>query len=109
MVEDVLGAAQLEELNDRLDDYDLWGQTPGEDLFFDFWKNDERQISAGPLHAWDKPFRDLISHPRMIGYLADFLGAPFPLRPRPRHGHAQGRLALRAPRRPGSVGAGHLL
>lgn len=84
VVEDVLGAAQLEELNDRLDGYDLWGQTPGEDLFFDFWKNDERQISAGPLHAWDKPFRDLISHPRMIGYLADFLGPHF----RYDHGHA---------------------
>ena len=84
VVEDVLGAAELKELNDRLDDYDIWGQTPGEDPFFDFWSNDERQISAGPLHAWDEPFRRLIGHPRITGYLADFLGPWF----RYDHGHA---------------------
>ena len=84
VIEDVLGAEELEELNGLLDTYDIWRQPRGEDLFFDFWQNDERQISAGPLHMWDKPFRRLIAHPRIVPYLVELLGAQF----RYDHGHA---------------------
>ena len=84
VVEDVLKTAELQSLNDLLDGYDLWNQPRGEDLFFDFWENNDHQISAGPLHRWDKPFRQLIGHPRITPYLTEFLGSQF----RYDHGHA---------------------
>ena len=61
----------------KLDEYDLWNETPGHDNFFDFWKNGDGQISAGPLHRFAKPFRQLVAHPRIVPYLADLLGNQF--------------------------------
>ena len=84
IIEDVLETAELQELNGLLDGYDLWNQPRGEDLFFDFWENDDHQISAGPLHRWGTPFRHLISHPRIVPYLTELLGSQF----RYDHGHA---------------------
>ena len=84
VIEDVLGAGELKELNRLLDDHDLWNRPRGEDLSFDFWQNDEHQVSAGPLHMWDEPFRRLIAHPRIVGYLTQILGPRF----RYDHGHA---------------------
>lgn len=84
VIEDVLGVEELDELNRLLDDYDIWNRPRGEDLSFDFWQNDDHQVSAGPLHMWDKPFRRLIAHPRIMGYLTEILGSRF----RYDHGHA---------------------
>ena len=84
VIEDVLGADELQELNRLLDGYDIWNQPPGEDLSFDLWQNDEHQVSAGPLHMWDEPFRRLIAQPRIVPYLTEILGTRF----RYDHGHA---------------------
>ena len=84
VIEDVLGAEELLQLNRLLDDRDLWNQPRGEELSFDSWRNDEHQMSAGPLHMWDEPFRRLIGHPSIVPYLADILGPRF----RYDHGHA---------------------
>ena len=84
VIEDVLGPEELDELNGLLDAYDIWNQPRGEDLSFDFWQNDEHQISAGPLHMWAKPFRSLIAHRSTVPYLTEILGPRF----RYDHGHA---------------------
>jgi hypothetical protein len=84
VIEDVLKTVELQKLNGLLDGYDLWNQPRGEDLFFDFWQNDDHQISAGPLHRWGKPFRHLIGHPRIASYLTELLGSQL----RYDHGHA---------------------
>ena len=84
VIEDVLGAGELHELNRLLDDRDLWNRPQGEDLDFDSWQNDEHQMSAGPLHMWDEPFRRLIAHSSIVPYLTDILGSRF----RYDHGHA---------------------
>ena len=84
VIENVLGAGELRELNRLLDDRDLWNRPRGEDLSFDFWQNDEHQVSAGPLHMWHEPFRRLIAHPSIVGYLTEILGPRF----RYDHGHA---------------------
>ena len=84
VIEDVLGSEELDELNGLLDAYDIWHQPRGEDLSFDFWQNDEHQISAGPLHMWAKPFRQLVAHSRIVPYLTEILGPRF----RYDHGHA---------------------
>ena len=78
------GPEELDELNGLLDAYDIWNQPRGEDLSFDFWQNDEHQISAGPLHMWAKPFRSLIAHRSTVPYLTEILGPRF----RYDHGHA---------------------
>jgi len=77
VIEDVLNPDELGDLNHTLDEYDLWNETPGHDNFFDFWKNGDGQISAGPLHRFAKPFRQLVAHPRIVPYLADLLGNQF--------------------------------
>lgn len=84
VIDDVLGPDELEDLNRLLDAYDLWDRPPDQDGFFDRWKNDDRQISAGPLHRFARPFRQLVGHPRIVPYLADLLGSQF----RYDHGHA---------------------
>jgi hypothetical protein len=84
VIEDVLGPDELGDLNRILDEYDLWHKPPEQDRFFDRWKNDDHQISAGPLHRFARPFRQLVGHPRIVPYLADLLGNQF----RYDHGHA---------------------
>jgi hypothetical protein len=84
VIDDVLKPDELGDLNRQLDDYDLWTEPSEKDRFFDFWKNDERQVSAGPLHRFARPFQQLVGHPRIVPYLADLLGSQF----RYDHGHA---------------------
>tara|TARA_Y100000588_G_scaffold392129_1_gene502950 strand:- start:4137 stop:4964 length:828 start_codon:yes stop_codon:yes gene_type:complete len=84
VIDDVLRRQELETLNEELDEYDLWREPGYEDGFFDIWRNGDRQISAGPLHQFSAPFRQLIGHRRILPYLADLLGSQF----RYDHGHA---------------------
>ena len=84
VIDDVLKPDELDDLNHLLDDYDLWAEPREQDRFFDCWKNDEHQITRGPLHRFSRPFRQLIGHPRIIPYLTDLLGRQF----RYDHGHA---------------------
>ena len=84
VIDDVLKPAELSALNDMLDEYDLWNEAPEQDRFFDFWKNGDGQLSAGPLHRFARPFRQLVGHTRIVPYLADLLGKQF----RYDHGHA---------------------
>ena len=84
LIENVLGPDELENINHRLDEYDLWSKLRDQDPFFDFWENKEFQISAGPLHRFAKPFRRLVGHPLIVPYLTELLGNQF----RYDHGHA---------------------
>jgi hypothetical protein len=84
LIEDVLGADDLEDLNRGLDEYNLWEKFEKKDPFFEFWENKENHISAGPLHRFAKPFRRLMGHPRIVQYLVGLLGNHF----RYDHGHA---------------------
>ena len=84
VIDNVLQPHEVEELNRLIDGYDLWNRPRSGDPAFDFWQNDEHQISAGPLHMWDEPFRRLVAQQRIVGYLAEILGSRF----RYDHGHA---------------------
>lgn len=84
VIEDVLDPDELDKLNRGLDRYDLWNEAAEQEGFFDRWRNDDHQISAGPLHRFAGPFRQLVGHPRIVPYLAEFLGNQF----RYDHGHA---------------------
>tara|TARA_Y100000588_G_scaffold371790_1_gene443549 strand:+ start:84 stop:905 length:822 start_codon:yes stop_codon:yes gene_type:complete len=84
VIDNVLEPDELRDLNSHLDEYDLWNKPSGHDSSFDFWKNGEAQMSAGPIHRFAKPFRQLLGHSRMVPYLANLLGKQF----RFDHGHA---------------------
>ena len=56
VIDDVLKPDELDDLNHMLDEYDLWNESPGQDGFFDFWRNGDRQISAGPLHRFARRY-----------------------------------------------------
>ena len=77
LVEDVLDAAQVRELNELLDARDLWNQPRGQDAPLDYETFDERFFHVSPPHSWGKPFLDLVAQPRMSGYLSDILGPQF--------------------------------
>jgi len=74
VVENVLNAAQLRELNTLVEQRSPWeqyereqkGQTVG-----------ENNLHVGPLHAWEEPFRNLINHPTMLPYLSELIGPKF--------------------------------
>lgn len=72
-VPDVIGADEVAELNRYLDEYDLWGQAERGELA-DLWSNDSKFISGGRPHTWDEPFRRLIEHPTILGYLRELIG-----------------------------------
>ena len=72
-VPDVIGADEVAELNRYLDEYDLWSQAERGELQ-DLWSNDSRFISGGRPHTWDEPFRRLIAHPTILGYLRELIG-----------------------------------
>ena len=84
VVDEVLEPEELGDLNRALDEYDLWNEPPGQDGFFDIWKHGDGQLSAGPLHRFARPFRQLVGHPRIVSYVADLVGSQF----RYDHGHA---------------------
>jgi hypothetical protein len=83
VVDDVLTAAELRELNALIDGRDVWATY-------------EREVAAGsqparaynyhvgPLHRWEDPFRRLIAHPRIVPYLTEMIGPGF----RYDHGYA---------------------
>ena len=83
VVEDVLGPEEVRVLNDLLDSYDLWSQPRGHDAPLDYETFDELFFHVSPPHCWDKPFRDLLAHPRIAGYLREVLG------PQYRYDHGQ--------------------
>ena len=84
VLEDVLKADELRDLNQVLDEYNLWNESHGQGGFFDSWRNGDHQVSAGPVHRFAKPFRQLLGHARIVPYLTDLLGKQF----RFDHGHA---------------------
>ena len=75
VVPDVLDAGEVAELNRHLDDYDLWARAERGELE-DLWSNDSRFISGGRPHTWDPPFRRLIEHPTILGYLRELYQVP---------------------------------
>jgi hypothetical protein len=78
VVEDVLTAEELHDLNAHLDDYDLWSNH-GNDPFHEVWTYEDSYLIVGPLHQWDEPFRRLLDHPKMLPYLVELLGPTFRL------------------------------
>jgi hypothetical protein len=73
VVEDVLDAAEIAELNALLDRYDLW-QNKGKEPFVEQWNYSKDFIIVGPVHKWDDPFRRLIGDERMLPYLLAIVG-----------------------------------
>ena len=78
IVEDVLTKQELEELNAKLDEYDLW-RNLGTGRFNEVWTYEDSYIIVGPLHTWDDPFRRLLDHSKIMPYLLELLGPTFRL------------------------------
>ena len=57
VLEDVLKADELRDLNQVLDEYNLWNESHGQGGFFDSWRSGDHRVSAGPIHRFAKPFR----------------------------------------------------
>jgi hypothetical protein len=72
LIEDVLGAGELRELNGLIDSYDIWSNL-GEAPFDEVWTNDPNFVTVGPAHTWDEPFRRLLDHPKVLPYLTELL------------------------------------
>ena len=83
VVEDVLTADEVGELNGLLNTCDLWNQPRGQDAPLDYETFDERFFHVSPPHCWGRPFLDLLAHPRLAGYLQEILG------PQYRYDHGQ--------------------
>ena len=83
VVEDVLGPAEVRELNELLDARDLWNQPRGHDAPLDYETFDRRFFHVSPPHCWGKPFLDLLGQPRIAAYLREILG------PQYRYDHGQ--------------------
>lgn len=75
VVEDVLGPADLRELNELVDQRDPWGrrQRDGEGVIV----GNESNLHIGPLHQWGDPFCRLIDHPHLRPYLVELIGPKF--------------------------------
>lgn len=74
VVDDMLSAAELDELNGLVDRRDPWGA----------YERDGRgntvgdgNLHVGPLHKWEAPFRRLIDHPKLRPYLLELIGPKF--------------------------------
>jgi hypothetical protein len=76
LVEDVLTAAEVAELNSLLDQYNIW-ENKGTGRFTELWSNDPNFVTVGPAHTWDEAFRRVLDHPRVIPYLAELLEPRF--------------------------------
>jgi hypothetical protein len=73
ILEDVLSADELGELNSLIDGYDLW-RAKGSGRFHEVWNYGDSFFITGPLHTWDAPFRALIDHQRIVPYLNELIG-----------------------------------
>jgi hypothetical protein len=71
VVDDILSTEELAELNRLVDQRDPWGAQEREQRG---GLLGEGNLHVGPLHAWEPPFRRLISHPKLIPYLVDLIG-----------------------------------
>src|ERR1700730_18817626 len=74
VVENVLNAVELAELNPLIDRRDPWGQYERAGQGSTVGAGN---LHVGPLHAWEKPFRQLIAHPRIVPYLTELIGPKF--------------------------------
>lgn len=74
VVEDVLGPAELAELNALINRRDPWGQYAREHQGSTVG---EGNLHVGPLHEWEEPFRRLISHSKIVPYLTEMIGPKF--------------------------------
>jgi ectoine hydroxylase-related dioxygenase (phytanoyl-CoA dioxygenase family) len=81
VVEDVLTAAELRELNELIDRKDVWARYEREQS-----ANPTRAFNyhVGPLHTWEEPFRRLIGQPKIVPYLGEMIGPGY----RYDHGYA---------------------
>jgi ectoine hydroxylase-related dioxygenase (phytanoyl-CoA dioxygenase family) len=74
VVDDVLDAAELRELNELIDRRDPWGAHAREGKGTTVG---EGNLHVGPLHAWEEPVRRLIDHPKITPYLLELIGPKF--------------------------------
>ena len=82
VVEEVLGKAELEELNVWIDRHDPWTvivRMEGQRAEIGEGKSGEGKLHIGPVRQWAEPFRRLINHPRIMPYLAELLEKNFRL------------------------------
>lgn len=71
VIEGVLTAAELAELNEAIDRRDPWSELANRPHTEHF---NERKLHIGPLLDWGAPFRRLVYHPRVLPYLREVLG-----------------------------------
>jgi ectoine hydroxylase-related dioxygenase (phytanoyl-CoA dioxygenase family) len=74
VVDDILSSEELAELNRLVDQRDPWGAQEREQRG---GLLGEGNLHVGPLHAWEPPFRHLISHPKLLPYLVELIGPKF--------------------------------
>jgi hypothetical protein len=82
VVDDVLTAEELTELNALIDQRDPWGAHAREGI--GNMSLGEGNLHVGPLEQWEEPFRRLINHPKLLPYLLELIGPKF----RYDHGYA---------------------
>ncbi len=75
VIDDVLDAAELAELNQLVDQRDPWGLRARENA--GSVVGNEYNLHIGPLHTWEAPFRALIDNATMRPYLLELIGPKF--------------------------------
>jgi ectoine hydroxylase-related dioxygenase (phytanoyl-CoA dioxygenase family) len=73
VVEDVLSAAEVDELNRVLDELDLWSGE-GSKVERRWVYEAEHKVHVGMPYEWHDAFRRVVSHPRIVPYLVELCG-----------------------------------
>lgn len=74
VIDDVLSASELRELNALIDRRSPWEQYEREHRGSTVGPNN---LHVGPLHEWEEPFRRLIDSPKLLPYLIEIIGPKF--------------------------------
>lgn len=71
VVEQVLSAEELAELNEAIDRRNVWEEGARRP---EGPHNNALKMHIGPLLDWGAPFRRLVEHPTILGYLSELIG-----------------------------------
>lgn len=77
VIEDVLDAGEVHELNELVDARDIWTRARAGEM--SVTAQDENFLNdVGPdCYRWEEPFRRLLTHPRVVPYLNEVIGPAF--------------------------------
>jgi ectoine hydroxylase-related dioxygenase (phytanoyl-CoA dioxygenase family) len=74
VVEDVLGADEVAELNGLLDQYDFWRPESDYEVPVGTVLRTPNKVHVGNTYQWHEAFRRLMDHPRIMPYLSTVIG-----------------------------------